>query len=326
MYGQNAKFAKKIPVIVLFAPTATGKTALMKELFSPKGSHFILNAEIISADSQAVYRETDIGTAKPTKAFCKEIPHHLIDILNPCEQFNVSDFVDKADIACEQIFSKGKMPVVCGGTGFYIRNFLFGVPPTPVSDEKLRNQLKERLKKEGNESLYAELQKTDAESAKKIHINDSYRICRALEVFYLSGKTRTSYKIEQKLREKYNFLFIVLEPERKQLYDKIALRSEQMFDAGLENEIKNLIKKGYKKETPALKAIGYSEWFDFEQPFTKENVNKIKQEIIHHSCKYAKKQFTYIRDIKGSKIIKYSGTQENYDEISKIIKQWLKTI
>lgn len=218
------------------------------------------------------------------------------------------------------------MPVVCGGTGFYIRNFLFGVPPTPVSDEKLRNQLKERLKKEGNESLYAELQKTDAESAKKIHINDSYRICRALEVFYLSGKTRTSYKIEQKLREKYNFLFIVLEPERKQLYDKIALRSEQMFDAGLENEIKNLIKKGYKKETPALKAIGYSEWFNFEQPFTKENVNKIKQEIIHHSCKYAKKQFTYIRDIKGSKIIKYSGTQENYDEISKIIKQWLKTI
>lgn len=321
--SENSKRAEKIPVIVLFAPTASGKTALTKEFFSPKGSRFILNAEIVSADSQAAYRGLDIGTAKPTKEFCNEIPHHLIDILNPDEQFNVSDFVEKADLACEQIFSKGKIPVVCGGTGFYIRNFLFGVPPTPVSDEKLRNRLKERIEKEGNKALHAELQKIDAESAKKIHVNDSYRICRALEVFYLSGKTRASYKTEQKLREKYDFLFIALEPERNLLYEKIASRVEQMFRDGLEIEIKNLIKKGYKKDTPAFKAIGYAEWLEFEPPFTEEKIRKIKEKIVRNSRKYAKKQFTYVRDIPGSKIVKFLGTPENYDEISSIIKNWI---
>ena len=220
----------KISAIVLFAPTASGKTALTRELFSPQGSHFILNAEVVSADSQAVYRHLDIGTAKPTKEFCKEIPHHLIDILEPDQQFNVSDFVDAADEACRKIIKKGKIPVICGGTGFYIRNFLYGVPPTPVSDEKLRNELKQRILIEGNEALYRELQQIDPESALKIHQNDSYRICRALEVYYLCGKTRTSFQIEHKLREMYDFLFIVLEPKREELYQKIEVRVEIMFE------------------------------------------------------------------------------------------------
>ena len=232
----------KIPAIVLFAPTASGKTALTRELFSPQGSHFILNAEVVSADSQAVYRHLDIGTAKPTKEFCKEIPHHLIDILEPDQQFNVSDFVDAADEACRKIIKKGKIPVICGGTGFYIRNFLYGVPPTPVSDEKLRNELKQRILIEGNEALYRELQQIDPESALKIHQNDSYRICRALEIYYLCGKTRTSFQMEHKLREMYDFLFIVLEPDRQELYQKIAVRVENMFESGLENEIKKLLK------------------------------------------------------------------------------------
>ena len=317
---------KKNPVIVLFAPTASGKTALTKEFFSPKGSHFILNAEIISADSQAVYRNMDIGTAKPTKEICQEIPHHLIDILNPNEQFNVSDFVDLTDIECEKILQKGKIPVVCGGSGFYIRSFLFGIPSTPVSDEKLRNELKERILKEGNLKLYEELKQIDKESAAKIHVNDAYRICRALEVYYLSGKTRTSYQIEQKFRDKYDFLFIVLEPERKVLYERIAQRVEEMFEQGLDAEVKFLLEKGYTKDTPGLKAIGYSEWLNFENPFTPENMQIIKDAVIHHSCKYAKKQYTYIRDIKGSKIIKYSGTNQNYEEIKLIIQNFLKTI
>ena len=178
----NSKPEPKIPVLVIFAPTASGKTALTRELFSPQGSHFILNAEIISADSQAVYKEMDIGTAKPDTELCAEIPHHLINLLNPDQQYNVSDFVDAADKACQEIRARGKLPVVCGGTGFYIRNFLYGIAPTPVSDEKLRNELKERIAREGNEALYAELQKIDPESAEKIHPNDAYRICRALEV------------------------------------------------------------------------------------------------------------------------------------------------
>ncbi len=307
----------KIPVIVIFAPTASGKTALTRELFSPQGSHFILNAEVVSADSQAVYREMDIGTAKPTKEFCKEIPHHLIDILNPDQQFNVSDFVDAADAACKDIFFRGKIPVVCGGTGFYIRNFLYGVPPTPVSDEKIRNELKNRIEKEGNLALYQELQKIDPESAAKIHVNDSYRICRALEVFYISGNTRTSYQIEQKFREKYDFLFIVLQPEREVLYERIRQRVDIMFDDGLEEEVRTLISKGYNRETPGLKAIGYSEWFE------SENLDEIREAIKHHSTKYAKKQYTYIRDIPGSQIIDFSASEDNYRVISDIIKKFV---
>lgn len=312
----NKKTSQKLPVIVIFAPTASGKTALTRELFSPKGSHFILNAEVISADSQSVYKGMDIGTAKPTKEFCDEIPHHLIDILTPDQQFNVSDFVDYADSACEDIFSRGKVPVVCGGTGFYIRNFLYGVPKTPVSDEKIRLELQERIKKEGNQSLYDELIKVDPVSASKIHVNDSYRICRALEVFYISGKTRTSYQIDQnKLRDKYDFKFIVLQPERELLYKRIRERVDLMFEMGLENEINELKKQGYNQSSPGLKAIGYSEWFEYS------DIDTIREEIKHHSCKYAKKQFTYIRDIPGSYIIPFSGSDENYQFIKKIILQ-----
>lgn len=313
----NSKPEPKIPVLVIFAPTASGKTALTRELFSPQGSHFILNAEVISADSQAVYKEMDIGTAKPDKSLCKEIPHHLINLLNPDQQYNVSDFVDGADMACQEIYCRGKLPVLCGGTGFYIRNFLYGVAPTPVSDEKLRNELKERIVREGNEVLYKELQKIDPESAAKIHPNDTYRICRALEVYYLTGQKRSSFKPEGEglLRSKYDFLFIVLEPQRDVLYERIRQRVELMFEAGLENEVRSLIDKGYTKETPGMKAIGYSEWFE------SNNIGEIREAIKHHSCKYAKKQYTYIRDIPGSTVIDFSGLEEDFEKITGLIKQ-----
>ncbi len=306
----------KTKVLVIFAPTASGKTALTRELFSPQGSHFILNAEVVSADSQAVYKGLDIGTAKPDESFCRQIPHHLINLLTPEVQFNVSDFVDLADSACVEIYSKGKLPVVAGGTGFYIRNFLYGVAKTPVSDEKFRARLKERIEKEGNQALYDELKKIDPESAAKIHLNDSYRICRALEVFYLSGKTRSSFKITPKLREKYDFLFLVLEPEREVLYQKIRERVDLMFQAGLEKEVNELKKSGCTKETPAMKAIGYSEFFDYN------DIEKIREEIKHHSCKYAKKQYTYIRDIPGSTIIDFSGSDKELSDIAAFVKKW----
>ena len=304
-----------IPVIVIFAPTASGKTALTKELFSESGSHFILNAEIISADSQSVYKGMDIGTAKPTLDFCKLIPHHLIDIVNPDQQFSVADFVFNTDSLCQQISSQGKVPVICGGTGFYIRNFLYGLPPTPEADEKIRNELKLRIEIEGNAKLYAELEKIDPESAKVININDSYRICRALEVYYTTGKTRSSFKIQPKLRSGYDFTFIVLEPPRDVLYERIRQRVDLMFEEGLEQEIIRLKSQGYTKDSPGMKAIGYSEWFE------NENLDVIKEAIKHHSCKYAKKQYTYIRDIPGSIIVKYKGTAEDIAEVSKIIKK-----
>ncbi len=308
----------KTKVLVIFAPTASGKTALTRELFSPKGSHFILNAEIISADSQAVYKGMDIGTAKPDQALQKEIPHHLINLLTPDKQYNVSDFVNAADLACEEIYSRGRLPVVCGGTGFYIRNFLYGVAPTPVSDEKLRNELKERITREGNQKLYDELKQIDPQSAAKIHPNDAYRICRALEVYYLCGKPRSSFKAEGegKLRNKFDFKFLVLEPPRDILYERIRKRVDQMFDVGLEAEVRSLIARGYTKETPGMKAIGYSEWFEADDK------EEIREAIKHHSCKYAKKQYTYIRDIPGSTIIDFSSPENEYEKTAVLIKSF----
>ena len=307
---------KKIPVLVIFAPTASGKTALTRELFSPLGSHFILNAEIISADSQAVYKGMDIGTAKPDSQLCSEIPHHLINLINPDIQYNVSDFIDAADAACKDIYSRGKLPVLCGGTGFYIRSFLYGIAPTPVSDEKLRNSLKERIQKEGNLALYEELKKIDPQSAEKIHPNDAYRICRALEVYYLSGKTRTEFKPQTETRSQYDFLFIVLEPQREVLYQRIKDRVDLMFRQGLEQEVKSLIKMGYTKDSPGMKAIGYSEWFE------SENVDEIAEAIKHHSCKYAKKQYTYIRSIPGSHIFDFSASEDDFKKVTELIRSF----
>ena len=304
----------RIPVIVIFAPTASGKTALTRELFCKSGSHFILNAEIVSADSQAVYKGMDIGTAKPDADLCKELPHHLINLVEPDIQFTVADFVTAADKACQEIYERGNVPVVCGGTGFYIRCFLFGLPVTPESNPQIREQIKNRIEKEGNEALYAELQVVDPQSAAVISPNDVYRICRALEVFYTTGKTRSSYVVSKQLREQYDFKFIVLEPPRKLLYERIGARVEWMFENGLEAEVRELIQKGYTKDTPGMKAIGYSEWFD-----EAADINEIKAAIIHHSCKYAKKQFTYIRDIPGSIILPFSSTEQDIAKVADVL-------
>ena len=307
----------KIPVIVIFAPTASGKTALTKELFCKQGSHFLFKAQIISADSQAVYKGMDIGTAKPEPELRRLIPHHLIDIRTPDQQYNVSDFVDDADSLCKQIYSQEDIPVVCGGTGFYIRNFLYGVPKTPVSDEALRNKLKQRIATEGNAALYKELQKIDPESAARIHINDAYRICRALEVYYLTGKPRTSFALEPKLRDLYDFIFIVLEPPRDLLYERIAQRVDNMLEQGLEQEVKTLQKAGYTKDSPGLKAIGYHEWFEYA------NKEEVRKSIIHNSRKYAKKQYTYIRDIPNSIIIPFKNPAEDLYKVADVIKDRL---
>ena len=314
------KNSTKIPVLVIFAPTASGKTALMYDLFSPKGSHFFLTGEVISADSMQVYKGMDIGTAKPSEDFCKDVPHHLINLISPEKQFNVSDFIDEADKLCKEIFLRGNLPVICGGTGFYIRSFMYGLPKTPESDPVLRQKLKDRIKLEGNQALYEELQSVDPESAKKIHVNDEYRILRALEVYYLTGNTRTSYKIEQKLRDDYDFTFIVLEPPRDLLHKRIEQRVDKMFEAGLKKEVDLLINQGYGKDSPGMKAIGYQEWFLYD------SLEKIKERIIHNSKKYAKKQYTYIRDIPGSITVDFCATEDDIKKVCKVITEHIDQI
>ena len=159
---------QKIPVVVIFAPTACGKTALAREIFG-SGSLFGFKGmgEVVSADSQAVYRHLDIGTAKPSLEERTELPHHLVDIVSPDRQFGVGDFLELADSSCREIHSRGKIPIVLGGTGFYIRSFILGLPPTPISDPEQREKIKKRLELEGNSALFHELKKVDPVYAKK---------------------------------------------------------------------------------------------------------------------------------------------------------------
>ena len=219
---------------MLFAPTASGKTALAINLFG-KSSHsfFKGRCELISADSMQVYKGLDIGTAKPTSEEKTELPHHLVDLYQPNEQFSVADFVNLCDEKCRELYSRGIIPLVAGGTGFYIRNFILGLPKTPESDPKIREQLKNRIEKDGNQILYSELCAVDPESAEKINVNDAYRICRALEIFYTTGKKKSSFEMVCEPRKEYDFCVIILKREREELYNRINSRVDLMFNQGL---------------------------------------------------------------------------------------------
>lgn len=308
----------KIPVIVFFAPTATGKTALTLELFG-SGSLFDFKnkAEILSCDSQAVYKYFDIGTAKPTPEERAAVPYHLVDFADPAIQFGLGEFMEEADRFCGEIWARKNVPVLCGGTGFYVRNFILGAPTTPESDEKIRVQIKEKLAELGKESLYAELKIVDPLSARKININDEYRICRALEVFYTSGKPLSSYALPDVPRSQYEFLTIILNRDKDDLYRRIDLRVEKMFEEGLAEEIEKLKSMGYTKDTPAMKAIGYSEFF-----IDGLSVDQVKEKIKNDSHHYAKKQYTFMRGIPGAVTV----DADDKDRVARLVGDFISSV
>ncbi len=280
---------QNIPVLVICAPTACGKTDLAYNLFASKSSCLFNKAEIVSADSMQVYKHMNIGTAKPSKDFLKELPHHIIDMCEPSCQFGVGDFVRHAGNAVTDIYSRGKLPVLLGGTAFYIKNFVYGLPTTPRVDNAVRIHIEERMKIEGAEKLWNELNEFDSISAEKIHINDEYRIKRALEVYYSTGLPRSSFLVEQKFVAGYRFLLINLLRTRHELYERVEKRVEIMFEQGLEQEVQNLHHMGYTQEDPGMQAIGYREFFLYD------NIDEIKERIIKNTKEYVKRQQTFFK-------------------------------
>ncbi|MCR5045013.1 MAG: tRNA (adenosine(37)-N6)-dimethylallyltransferase MiaA [Treponema sp.] len=276
----------------------------MLRLFSGKKE-----ARIISADSMQVYRGMDIGTAKPTLEERKALPHYLIDIKNPDEQYSVAEFVEKADSLCEEFYKKGVLPIVCGGTGFYIRAFLLGLPTTPASDPEKRQKLQEELLKEGQEAMWQKLFLADPESAKKIQVHDSYRVLRALEIVQTTGKPRSAFAQSPSLREKYDFSTIILERDKDVLYRRIEERVDKMFELGLEKEAKALTQK-YGPENPGMQAIGYREFFEKDSEGKELSVQEIAAKIKKDSKRYAKKQIVFTRGIPGAKTIMIDGASE----------------
>lgn len=316
-----------IPVVVIFAPTACGKTASVSRLFSDNtSSPFSNKAEIISADSMQVYKGMNIGTAKPDPSFLSHLPHHLIDIVSPKEQFGTGEFVRLADAAASDIFSRGKFPVVCGGTAFYIRNFLYGLPVTPEADPSIRKQLQERLASEGGEALRRELEKIDPKSASNINQNDDYRVVRALEVYYASGKPLSFYELPSVFRSQYTFFILNLERAREELYERIDKRVDLMFSEGLVDEVKNLLSSGILPSDPGMQAIGYREFFTPGSGFpfncTDADMQHIKQRIQRDSRHYAKRQITFFKPIQEAVCVPADSFNSMEDKIGQFFRQF----
>ncbi|MDC7233777.1 MAG: tRNA (adenosine(37)-N6)-dimethylallyltransferase MiaA [Spirochaetales bacterium] len=279
------------PVVCLFGPTAVGKTDLLEILFRDSG-------EIISADSMQVYRRLDIGSAKPDPEYLKRMPHHLIDILDYKDQFNTGDFVRRAEECIRDIHSRGKLPVISGGTAFYFRNFLYGLPDIPPVPAELREEMNRRLAVEGPQALHKELEQLDPVTAQRLEPADRARIVRALEVFHGTGRPLSSFKVGSEPRKDLDCLLLGLERPRTELYERINLRVDIMFEQGLYQEVKNLIKDGACAEDPGMKGIGYSEFF----PLFKEGcltLEHVKDRIKQDSRRYAKRQMTFFRSLEG---------------------------
>ena len=271
--------------MVLFGPTAVGKTALTEELFS-KGF------EIINADSVQVYRYLDIASAKPEKELVEKIPHHLVDIRFPWEQYNSGDFCKDAERLIKEINERGNIPLITGGTAYYFKQLLYGPSSTPESNPKTREEIQRTIDDIGLDKAYEMLMSLDMEAAKKIDKNDRYRISRALEVIKDTGRPLSSFPLSDTLREDIDFVIIGLKREKKELEERIRKRVDIMFDSGAVREMKALLSMGADLSWPGMQGIGYREWFNAMES-GEVNISIIKDMIIRSSIKYAKRQMTF---------------------------------
>lgn len=280
---------EKKPLVILTGPTAVGKTALSIKLASEIGG------EIISADSMQVYRQMDIGSAKIKPEEMGGIPHHLIDILEPEEEFNVCLFEKLALEAMEQIYERGHIPVVVGGTGFYIQALLYQIDFTEEeTDTAFRDKLWQLGEEKGNHYLHELLRKVDPESAEEIHENNRKRVIRALEFYENSGKPISTHNKEQRQKTSaYNSCYFVLTDDRKKLYERIESRVDQMLSKGLVDEVRTLKERGCNASMVSMQGLGYKEILEYLDGRCSllEAVEKIKKETRH----FAKRQLTWFR-------------------------------
>ncbi len=273
-------------ILVVCGATATGKTALAAECAR------ILHGEVISADALLVYKGLNIGTAKPTQAEMRGVPHYMIDVCEPTEAFSVSDFERLALPLMEDILSRGKTPVLCGGTGFYMNALLykssFGNTP---ADLRMRQEYERMEKEQGREHLHALLQEVDPESARRLHPNDVKRVIRALEIYALTGQKKSAQKDEAIPR--YPFCAVAYDYPREALYGRIGRRVEEMFAQGLVDEVKGLLARGVGENAQCMQGIGYKE---VVEGLKNGDSDSTMSEIIKKNTRnYAKRQITFFK-------------------------------
>lgn len=308
----------KKPLVILTGPTAVGKTKASIGLAKAIGG------EIISADSMQVYKQMDIGSAKIKPSEMDGIPHYLVDILEPDEEFHVVLFQQMAKQAIQKIYEKGKIPILVGGTGFYIQAVLYDIDfSANEKDTSYREKLEKLAQTKGAEYLHDRLREVDEKSAQDIHANNVKRVIRALEYFHQTGEKISEHNEEQRKKvSPYNFSYFVLNDERAHLYEKINLRVDQMINEGLVREVQSLKEKGYTRDMVSMQGLGYKEMLDYldNKCSLEEAVEIIKRDTRH----FAKRQITWF---KRESDVTWIGKKEydyNEERILKAMLQELK--
>ncbi len=309
---------KKRPLVILTGPTAVGKTALSIELAKTIGG------EIISADSMQVYRRMDIGSAKITPEEMAGVPHHLIDVLEPDQEFNVVVFQELAKRALAEIYSRGHIPIVAGGTGFYIQALLYDIDFTENDeDTALRRSLEEQAKREGAEALYERLRAVDPESCESIHAHNVKRVIRAIEFYEKTGKKISVHNMEQRQNSSpYHFAYFVLNDDRERIYERINERVDLMMDQGLMEEVRALRELGCRKDMVSMQGLGYKELLScLEGELSlEEAVYLIKRNTRH----FAKRQLTWFRREKEVIWIEKNVFDQDSQKIVKFMQDFLR--
>lgn len=275
-------------VLVICGATASGKTSLAVECAKK------LNTEVISADSQLIYKGLNVGTAKPTAEEMCGVKHHMIDIVEPTESFNVGNYRETALPIMKKLLSENKIPVICGGTGFYINSLLFDFSYGNIEgSEEVRRRYAEFLDQNGKEALFERLKEVDPETAEKLHVNDVKRVIRALEIYELSGKKKSEQN--DKMISEYDYLAVAINFKREELYDRINKRVDTMLENGLVEEVEGLLSRGIDEKYQCMQAIGYKEVL---AGLINGDLRSTMRDIIKQNTRhYAKRQIVFFKKL-----------------------------
>ena len=300
-------------VIVICGPTASGKTSLSIELAKK------INGEIISCDSMQIYKEMNIGTAKPTNEEMQGIKHYLIDYVSPETRYSVADYKKDAICAIKKVLQSGKVPIIVGGTGLYLESLIYGIEYNEIeTDLEYRKYLEDIIYKEGLEKLYKKAIEIDKEAATKISVNDKKRICRILEIYHATGKTKTELEIEsRKNGPDYDYILFGITMDREKLYERINKRVDIMIEQGLIDEVKQILKIHSNFPT-AMQGLGYKEVIEYlnGDVSKEEMIEKIKRE----TRRYEKRQITWFKKYKN--LIWLDGLADKQNNINIIMEEY----